>query len=126
MGNMKAKELRIGNFINYRIEDKFDERKEWLEVSEIDAIDLQCIDDIYYSPIPITKEWLIKFGFKKNNRAYKLSNFGKFIFFEQLNSFGFYPAGLLNSLIRMDNLKSVHQLQNLYFALTGEELEING
>ena len=121
---MEAKELRIGNLVNYRIEDKFDERKEWLEVSEIDATDLQCIDNDF-SPIPITKEWLLKFGFKENDNIYKLNNFGKFIFFEHLNSFGFYPSGLLNSLMRMDNLKSVHQLQNLYFALTGKELEID-
>ena len=124
---MEAKELRIGNLVNYRIEDKFDERKEWLEVSEIDAIDLQCIDNDF-SPIPITKEWLLKFGFKQiDDRSYKLRNFGKFIFFEQLkNSFAFYPAGVLNFLMRMDNLKSVHQLQNLYFALTGRELAKNG
>lgn len=29
MENLKAKELRIGNYVEYRIEDELDSRKEW-------------------------------------------------------------------------------------------------
>lgn len=120
---MEAKELRIGNLF---IEEN---SKKIIEVIGLEknrvVFSGMFLDKWQAEPIPITKEWLLKFGFKENDNIYKLNNFGKFIFFEHLNSFGFYPSGLLNSLMRMDNLKSVHQLQNLYFALTGKELEID-
>ena len=52
---LQAKDLRIGNLVNYRITDELDPRKEWVETSEIEAIDLvylsKCEDD-NYQPIP--------------------------------------------------------------------------
>jgi len=123
MANMEAKELRIGNLF---IEEN---SKKIIEVIGLEknrvVFSGMFLDKWQAEPIPLTEEWLLKFGFEENDNIYKLNNFGKFIFFEHLNSFGFYPSGLLNSLMRMDNLKSVHQLQNLYFALTGKELEID-
>ena len=96
---MEEKELRIGNYVN--IEDT------------ILSIDLQ---ELYYNlslmtPIPLTEEWLLKFGFEK---AYE-------------TCYQYKDFILNDKFIMMDiditvQLKYVHQLQNLYFALTGEEL----
>ena len=112
---MKTQELRIGNLVNYKIIDDLDERKEWYEVSEIDAEDLLIMDDDY-QPIPLTDEWLFKFGVLKNNEyPYKFLNG----YIKIRNGLFFYKYHLLDI-----ELKYVHQLQNLYFSLTGEELII--
>ena len=118
---MEANELRIGNLVITKNMP--------VEIEEIRIETVRCcfgeFPINYIEPILITEEWLLKFGFVKKGNRYKLKNFGSFIFFDIIKTFGFYPAGLLSSLCRMDNIKYVHQLQNLYFALTGKELEIN-
>jgi hypothetical protein len=116
---MKAQDLRIGNLVNYKIVDKLDERKEWFEPCEIDAVDLQVID-LDYQPIPLTEKWLLKFGFFVSDlliqkKGFKLGNPTK----------GVYIFNLYNSkgnVCKTIILEYVHSLQNLYFALTNEEL----
>ena len=79
-------------------------------------------DAIAFEPIPLTEEWLLKFGFVNGGK----SDFDKKKLSIHLPSF-YYTNGrtFYNSWRIMDySVKSVHQLQNLYFALTGEELEI--
>jgi hypothetical protein len=123
---MKATELRIGNLVNYKIVDELDERKEWFEPCEIDAVDLQVIDS-YYQPIPLTEEWLLRFGFEDKKTCFNLSKR------EELgHDFGDFAVSKYDDtqmkVWRGDrsiggcHIQHVHQLQNLYFALTGEEL----
>lgn len=119
---MKSQELRLGNLIEYKIKDKLDERKEWWEISKVDFQDLTWLDsnpeDAAFRPIKITEEWLLKFGFKEGEWK------------DKTNSQYLYHANdtLHISDVRDVNYsfespcKYVHQLQNLYFALTGEEL----
>ena len=96
-----------------------DERKEWDEVSPIDYDDLRCLeqyeDNSEYKPIPLTEEWLLKFGFDSmfsgagyHKNGVEIGN----------NHNGFYI------LATSYQIEFIHQLQNLYFALTGEELTI--
>jgi hypothetical protein len=81
-----------------------------------------------YQPIPLTEEWLLKFGFEK--RTTVLHSVQYFIGFNPIthdwmfdilwlvgHEYPFYRNGHFA-------IKYVHQLQNLYFALTGEELTI--
>jgi hypothetical protein len=123
---IQANELRIGNLISYTIEDDLDERKKWSEVSEIDAVDilhLTKFKDKNYKPIPLTEEWLLKFGFVKQRHEYikgdycltLITDTTSWLLAENTNVF-FYIG---------TNLDYVHQLQNLYFALTGQELTLN-
>jgi hypothetical protein len=124
---MKAQDLRIGNLVNYKIVDKLDERKEWFELCEIDAVDLQVIDSDY-QPIPLTKEWLLKFGFK----IYKDPETVFYeIRFDKIVNYKFYISRKIGfGIFYYENdflitqIDSVHQLQNLYFALTNEELTL--
>lgn len=60
-----------------------------------------------FSPLPITEECLKKFGFDSKLAQFNVK--GRFI----LDGYG------MNEI----EIKYVHQLQNLYFALTGEELK---
>ena len=117
---MKAKELRIGN---------------WVEIqgleSKIILVDTEgCICENEYcedfennnitqnlQPIPLTEEWLVKFGFEYSdlNGDSGLWKIPPFQIYGKYNQF-IYDYRL--------DVNYVHQLQNLYFALTGEELTI--
>lgn len=134
---MNAQELRIGNLINYKVYDKVDPRKEWLEVSKIDAQDLIFLekspDNIDYRPIPLTEEVITKFGFNCINRPkmfFKLyhnnenADFSSLILKEVGNNPIWVYAGNNRWTINpfTVEIKYAHQLQNLYFALTGTEL----
>ena len=110
---MKANELRIGNLVYL-----------WhnaLEYSEFEA-NYTAIRQIHqgieaYTPIPLTEEWLLKFGFEKDCDIYTL---GVYTMYSDDNNdlyFCFFMYGDWEKKI-----EHVHQLQNLYFALTGEEL----
>jgi hypothetical protein len=66
-------------------------------------------------PIPLTEEWLLKFGFDKIDFQF-IKNGIKLFPIRDLYYRGNFP-------IKSD-IKYVHQLQNLFFALTGEELTI--
>ena len=76
------------------------------------------VDDIHIAlikPIPLTEEWLLKFGFKR---------FGKDTFYLGCIKIHHRIRGFIIAK-RYAQINSVHQLQNLVFALTGKELEIN-
>jgi hypothetical protein len=70
--------------------------------------------------IPLTEEWLLKFGFRLDNIHYTKDDVDLLMstqmFSNELIGFFYSPNDRLE-------IKHVHQLQNLYFALTGEELQ---
>lgn len=77
-------------------------------------------DDIM--PIPLTHEWLERFGYVKDTtdkKWYKLPHHLPPIYQWKAGAFGMDGLPL-----NVKSLEYVHQLQNLYFALTGEELTI--
>ena len=145
---IKANELRIGNYVsdNIFIYSTIAIEEEVLR-AKIDHnynIKKSEVEDFYkegeYSlnyfnlePIPLTEEWLIKFGFERKDYTIAASfHIGynpviKDWLFEltwikdsndySLGGFPFYRNGFFE-------LKHVHQLQNLYFALTFNELTI--
>ncbi len=110
---MKASELRIGNLVKY---------KHLSESSSISAFDISQIsdDNSNVEPIRLTEEWLLKFGFKKDleNDLYLESTSTSFFVWQNKR------VELLDNKnnICISHCKYVHQLQNLYLALTGEEL----
>lgn len=71
--------------------------------------------DIECEPIPLTEEWLLKFGFEP---------LGSSRFDFKIFTYYLYDGSFYNQSSRLSTIKYVHQLQNLYFALTGEELKI--
>src|SRR5690606_20187688 len=153
MEEMKNTELRIGNYINGIYETEIDrgngiiedvERSEVVKVAGLDGAGLSeysiWIEDGYnkeydsFEPIPLTEEWLLKFGFKKDTKGSVSIQFNygvnpitkdymmqliwlKTIPDYELEECPFYKNGHFK-------IKHVHQLQNLYFSLTGEELKL--
>lgn len=141
---LTARDLRIGNLVNSPIQN---------EIVKLVAIEqgnrpitlgkdgtssfsgFDCLEGI-----PLTEEWLLKFGFEKvitdTEDAYGIDynlevpdicyisysdDFSCAIYgseYASKNSIGAVP--------NWNSIKYVHGLQNLYFALTGEELTIGG
>ena len=132
---MKAQELRIGNFVNY-IEKIYEGQKD--QVVKIIAITQNYLKDDTnkntivseveaYKPIPLTEERLLKFGAKeqiidecggKNRKDVK----ALFLKYQKGLNLMFIDGKMFYGSLE---IKHVHQLQNLYFALTGEELTLN-
>ena len=119
---MKKEDLRIGNYVK------------GLEVGIVRTIGNACAfktptstvkiyaEDL--EPIPLTEEWLFKFGFEPNRiytqeRVFEIGD-GWF----QLTKESKDQWALGNEQTYLA-IKHVHQLQNLYHALTGKELTIS-
>jgi hypothetical protein len=134
---MTANELRIGNWYT---SVKFGVPVQ-CELSDLDqlctmadgAYDDPPINEMF-EPIPLTEEWLLKLGFEQTYINISLGNDYFYIDLNKRNSlvirprndlfvgcweWGFYGQIGHGGII---NIKYVHQLQNLYFVLTGEEL----
>ena len=82
----------------------------------------------YIQPIPLTEEWLIKFGFEKYRNCFL--SYQK-IYEKSYIHFRIFNKSTISFVIKNRSgkdeyklIESVHQLQNLYFALTGEQLTI--
>ena len=110
----KANELRVGNYF------------QWIEIASMGiGVDVITKDNHYTyedfkEPIPLTEDWLKRFGFDTDRVCWFLDgvNLGDFA-----DGFWFLPNGSLTT--RSIQIKYVHSIQNLYFALTGEELNQN-
>ena len=120
-----AKDLRIGNLHYYRMADDFDDRKEWTEISVIDANDIlflsENLDDENYSPIPLSEDVLVKLGFEKCLNGFWCSQ--EFLNVKIIDGeISIYISGTDQDLNWNSKIKYVNQLMNLYHSLTGEEL----
>lgn len=124
---MKAEELRIGNWIN---------EEDWKSGRDI-RINGDAIQALYESqrkftthlyrswkPVPLSESWLLKLGFE-----YSI-NWEIEIYERTYLSISLYDNGNFRASLSWDNtirlfkgdLKYVHELQNLYHAITGKEL----
>jgi hypothetical protein len=141
------KELRIGNLVEvtYKGED-FEEKKGITRVIGVSEegtlgdgyyIELEALEEYFEnvrcSPIPLTEEILLKCGFEHETmyivKNLYLKDYGDFYFVLDENN-GYYHVKLSNhgfeheKQVGLGIIKHLHQLQNLYFALTNQELEI--
>lgn len=124
---LDVKELRVGNYVTDGKNgiSKISELRNYKGRIGYTPLDFNNYvftgNEIY--PIPLNEEWLLRFGFRQDGEGwfwlrrkdditvlgYSYNIYGKF--FELCE-------------IRIPNIIYVHQLQNLYFALTGEELTL--
>lgn len=120
---MKVSELRVGNFIQV----PFGNEEPW--VREVYSISGDFVvtengrycDDDEFDFVPLTKEWLLKFGFDGVDFEKTLINQIK-ISFEFRHDGLSYQLGFRTDWLPCIEIKYIHQLQNLYFSLTGQEL----
>lgn len=123
---IQPNELRIGNYIQREDlvsrELRFEQVLELCDkVTTTGPVKVVCdYNDI--KPIPLTEQWLLDFGFEKPAHSFIGDVFHLSEWDEHPNNW--CVAMNKNNAIIFKRLKHVHQLQNLYFALTGEELTI--
>ena len=135
---MEAKELRIGNLV--KCNPKFSKEVSTFVEYDDEIVKIKHISEketewwsmgchiTQLIPIPLTEEWLLKFGFELNDDAYlktegrqsiSIPRFNKdddfYILYQEDVGCGYNPLRYLDY---------VHELQNLYFALTGKELTL--
>ena len=104
---MKARELRVGNLVNF--DDtllKFEFESGW----NLD----------YIKPIELTDEWLIKLGFESDGIEWWNGIICLGIFKDGLN---YLPTEEINYRVGQ-KFEYVHQIQNLHYAITGDELNV--
>lgn len=126
-----ANELRIGNWIldGYANYGKVDYVKKYeILINNIGWQDGGSYDIRLLKPIPLTEEILLKIKgisvSKTNRNRFCLNGYEIYIFRnkdESIDKIIFAPTDVIYSV----KLNSLHQLQNLYFALTNTELNIN-
>jgi hypothetical protein len=132
---MDVRELRLGNLVSEYVlgvcpvggieSDVKNDGIVWLSKDNM----RYHITDCNIEPIPLKSKWFKKFGFAK---AYlKTWNKEKRPWHYQIEKHPGFPEGYI-FFINVDGvaappsikIKYVHELQNLYYALTGEELVI--
>jgi hypothetical protein len=132
--DMEVKDLRIGNWIEQGVVHSVGHSS-----GHSGYLGVYVLKDQYSSgpssfvryadlrPIPLTEEWLLRFGFVKQqdhiwtfptNSSLRLWGFSWNVQQWSYNRMGDGWDDIISP-----NIEYVHQLQNLYFALIGEELK---
>lgn len=139
---MEAKNFRIGNIVNIKKNVRQDgsciTENSYFEISELKK-DVVHFKGFYYAeyyedlvPININDEILSNYGFKKDsigNMWFDLTTHWLSLIF--VDGF-YYPLYAQQpeigqedeQIVSLNRIKFVHELQNLFFALTGKELEM--
>lgn len=129
---IKIEELRIGNLLQVAKDMPYNKHLEGEIVKvyhieqnkNIDIVGgvfsdytLICLGSDRLSPIPLTEEWLKRYGFENVlPNQYKLSGTSVQVFIHQDK--WLYRIGNVS----MKHVQTVHQLQNLHYCLHGQEL----
>ena len=125
---IQASELRIGNLLEFSnmIEPSkiITVGRRFFSSASIEKEDGNFNVSNYYIPIPITEEWLIKLGFKESDDNFMKIKTRKRSVYLEINLKDKRTLLFNNNHYYNDiyHVKYVHQLQNLYFSLTQEEL----
>jgi len=140
---MTATELRIGNYVtidNPKYHPNVKGRtlvvlsvQSWREEASVSLMHIKQEDNYvipslgqlidFVKPIELNEDWLLKFGFEGEFLDYSLGKLNVCL----KDPIGVYKRGrtYYNSWCILEKQPEyVHQLQNLFFALTGEELLI--
>jgi hypothetical protein len=114
---MEAKNFRIGNLVQ-------DFYKQEPYVIDADGIKLCYLIEkegryqtTMHSGIPLTEKWITKLGFESNMFNWQFGDW-RISKIEDRFNVGY------KSVILVRDMNYVHELQNLFFAITGTELEL--
>nr|WP_315026061.1 hypothetical protein [uncultured Chryseobacterium sp.] len=135
---MEAKELLLGSIIyskGQNIKDgQFLGWKNYETKVTIEVLQhiLNNNTDYKYSPITLTEEWLLKFGFEqmKDSTTYEWKD-GDYRSIQvdlKSNEAEIYLCGydyaMSSQCFPIDHIQYIHQIQNLFYSLNGKELNL--
>lgn len=124
---MDVKEFRTGNLLNYTTAEGD------ILPSALDWQDFKWLEEnkkgfeLVHDYIQLTEQWLLDFGFRRQDFDHiylfpKNDSFRLWGFRWDLQAWSFNTKGDGWDDITTPRIQYVHQLQNLYYSLTGEEL----
>ena len=130
---IQARELRIGNWVEWVYPNRNNQpnKFQFCQIESIRTSLVGVLGSAYgydqIQPIPLTPEILEKCGFERRNYGWiinklKEANDSYFGLFYINDNAGDLSLKLNSAYCPCAEIKHLHQLQNLYFALTGEEL----
>lgn len=120
---MEANELRIGNYLH----DREDNLCSVIEFNLYAPAISGAVTKLPNKPIDLNEDWLLKLGFEwdiptgkycNGNWCIRLKHDGTIDISHIKSHSNFLPLGVGFSI------RYVHQLQNIYYSLNGEELRI--
>ena len=116
---MNAKELRVGNIV-YPFDDigLVNDKTIFRDFIKVTYKDFE--NTLSLQPIPLTEEWLVKFGFLLDLHHHRRLTYSLNRITTYMQDGVFWCDILYDCL----EIKHVHQLQNLYFSLTNKELKL--
>lgn len=118
---IRANELRIGNITNFgKVIGVYPEGS----TGQPQIIfDMFMTDESNVEPILLTEEWFLKFGCRKiNDHTYVLGYIHNTLIIDKCKDDFDIQIEDDRGFITIASVKYVHHLQNLYFALAGQEL----
>lgn len=128
-----VKELRVGNYVLDRVGkiiriDFFEYLRDGYDckfgqLNYFNDIEMHALTEYsnYANPIPLTEDILLKCGFIQSSNIFTYKSFVLEIYDETQKAI-WWRDRYLGICQRLGGL---HQLQNLYFSLTGQELQVN-
>lgn len=122
---LSPKDLRIGNFVNYKYFNPHPENTEYcftkvvikgvyessIMISFPKQKHIEKVSKVY--SIPLSQEVLLKCGYSESN-----FESGEILLVEG-------GVFIITHLIEKKVIRHLHQLQNIYYALTGKELDVS-
>ena len=137
---LRITDLRIGNFVTWIDDEEEPEGYEHLTIDGLlsdgtiwvkwrwedgDGDETDCDLDIV-KPIIITKKWLMRFGFTYGVHKMELIKdvCPNVVLKYSLGAMALWIETSREGAL-LENIEYVHQMQNLYFALTGKELKLD-
>ena len=133
---MEAKNFRVGFYLNENQRYPFD--RDYRGVIKLSENDIKEVFNhnfkSAYTGILLNREWFKKYGFRESNCFYLDLTTHYLEMIETIEDDGssyYYPSYVevreLSSTpeqrVSLNRIRYVHELQNLFFALTGQELE---
>lgn len=119
---MEVNDVRVGNWVHGGAQMKI------YQVTNVHIADLitiqndeeevECLSDRVY-PIELTDDLLAKIGFKYKDGCFNRAGFE---IYEQMGKY--YPYDYWEGIIIGREIEGLHHLQNLFYMLKGEELNI--
>lgn len=130
---LKPQELRFGNYIKSK-ESGFNHIVLGIEDKRVSLDKSKYPYDFLRDcePVPLTEEWLLRFGFKKDDfwdgnyhNFWDYNGYLGLLYVKPYILLTHHIPNQIKESINIKEIRYVHELQNLWYILSGQELTLN-